>query len=92
MLQIFTNNIVKYKILNNIPNKIVKILNNNMNNVKVTFEINNNLLEQIIRYAKNFTKMSLTFDNAGVYKLNFNCNFIMVQQIGTLKLNTKRIF
>jgi len=54
---------------NNLANNFAKILNNNINNIKVAFKTNNNLMKQINFRAKNFKNMSPSFDNAGVYKL-----------------------
>lgn len=45
---------------------LIKILNNNVNNINVAYRTNNNLINY---NAKHFTEIPPFFDNAGVYKL-----------------------
>jgi len=59
----------------NLSNNFAKILNNNVNNIKVAFKTNNNLMKKIHFRTKNFKKMSPFFDNVGVFKLKcINCD------------------
>lgn len=62
--------------------KFTKILNNNKYNVRNnTVKINKNLMKRINYRAKNFTKMSPTFDNANLNLKVIVINIILIKQI-----------
>jgi hypothetical protein len=67
---------MKYQ--NNISNKFAKILSNNTKNERIDFKTNNDLIKHINNRTKNFTKYSLSFENAGIYKLKCKCNKLYI--------------
>jgi hypothetical protein len=63
---------MKYQ--NILSEKFSKILNNNVNNIKVAFNTNNNLIKQINYKVKGFPNNNVNkFNFPGIYKLKCNC-------------------
>jgi hypothetical protein len=46
--------------------KLAKILNNGINNVKIGFKTNNNLIKHINNRSEIFTKNLFSFENPGI--------------------------
>lgn len=88
--QNFSSNNFKYcriKYQNNLCDKSAAILNDNLNNVKVSpFKTYNNWIKQINYVTKNFIKTSHSYDHTGVFKVKRNCDTFYT---GKTKINFK---